>query len=229
MPFSQEPWKIIKINVSPETSTGGPVAKTSCSQCRGPGPRPLPTSWDRAAAGGWGGHACDSEHHPPSRSRAAPCARAMRRRGSTLTQSRPRRPEETAGHTVADQRVEALGLQALRGCRPVLAPQASPPSLHAARASSLLRAPPPPPAPSLGSAAPRGGNRAGRHPPRPSPPSCLLEWDHSAGGPAPQTLCGFSIQPSPLDSHGAGSILGAEIRLGLRPRGLILGHRGWAP
>ena len=30
----------IKINVSPETSTGGPVAKTSCSQCRGPGSIP---------------------------------------------------------------------------------------------------------------------------------------------------------------------------------------------
>ena len=119
-----------------------------------------------------GGHACDSGRagaswqNPPSPFRAA--LRAIHQRGSTLTRSRLCRPEETAGHTFANQRVEALGLQALRGGRPVSAPQAPRPSPHAAKAHACL---PTPLGLSLASAALWGGNRAG---PPPTPPQPAL-------------------------------------------------------
>lgn len=144
---------------------------------------------------------------------------ASPRRASALTRSRLRRPEQLAGHTVSDQRVKALGLDALRGGWRVPAPRAPRPSPHAADAAA-------PPAGSESPPLPHGEETGRGHRPLPqAPPSCQLGWDALSRpqGPLPQTFSFYlwflpsTTQPSPRSQPMGGPSAGHWDRVGARP------------
>lgn len=135
---------------------------------------------------------------PPVRAPGAPCLSGQS--GSTLTRSGLGRPEEPAGHAVADQRVEALCLDALRGGRPVPAPPAPRRPPHAARAAHPA---------GTETGLPAGGGDLGEGGAPPTAPRPAARWvgPLSAGAPgtAPRpslSICGSSIQPL---NHPAGA------------------------
>lgn len=165
--------------------------------------------------------------HPPLLPEAA--LRAPRRSHLALTGSWLRRPEETAGHAVAEQQVEALGLDALRGGRAVPVspiPGASP---HAAAAATHPAGTELPLLPH--------GRKPGGAPPTPRPsllPARVGPLSARAPGPAPRpslSTYGFSIQP--LNHHQGGRALcwalgqdwGSDQDLLLRGWALQSGHR----